>query len=514
MALMRSVATIGGVTMVSRLLGFLRDTLFAAILGAGMAADCFMIAFRLPNFFRALFAEGAFSAAFVPLYSRILVGPDGPKRAAHFAGEIATLLVLTVTSFVTLAIVFMPQLMHVLAPGFVDEPEKFNLAVVLTQLAFPYLGYISLVSLLGAILNAHQRFAAPAATPILLNLVLCGALLLPFKYLDPAHNQAVAITVAGMAQFIWLAIHLRRIGIKLYLFMPRLDEHVRRFFRLLMPAVIGAGIYQVNVLIDTMIASLLPSGAVSYLFYADRLNQLPLAVIGIAISTALLPLLSRQLAAGDIGSALTSQNRALEGAMFMTLPAAAALATIPQTIIGVLFQHGAFNAHDTEQTARALAMLALGLPAFTATKVFTPAFHAREDTRTPMRLAAIALGVNLVVALSLMGPMQQAGLSLASTVAAWLNMFQLVHILRKRGNFSPDARLIRRGIRLVVATAIMVAVLLTLDWLLAPYFAGTLLWRIGALVALVGAGGLSFLLASLLTGAIDRDDLRRLIRRG
>ena len=514
MALMRSVATIGGYTMVSRVLGFIRDTLFAAVLGAGMAADCFLVAFRMPNFFRALFAEGAFNAAFVPLYSRLLAGEDGKARAAHFAGEIATLLTIAVTAFVALVMVFMPQAMHVLAPGYADEPVKFALAVDLTRLAFPYLAYISLISLQGAVLNANHRFAAPAATPILLNIVLITALLIPHTYVATERTQAAAVTVAGIVQFVWLMVHLERVGLGIRLHWPRFGAEIRRFFALLMPAVIGAGIYQVNVLVDMVLASLLPEGTVSYLFYADRLNQLPLAVIGIAISTALLPLLSRQLAKGYIELAVQTQNRALEGAALLTLPAAAALATIPETIIGVLFQHGAFTSVDTVETARALGILGLGLPAFTATKVFTPAFHAREDTRTPVRLALFALFVNFAVALATMWWLHQAGLALASTVAAWVNMAQLMLVLRKRGHFQPDRRLLTRLVRFVLATAAMVGALLLLEWQLRPLFLLALWWKVGALAGLVAAGGLSFLIAALVLRAVDVADLKRLLLRG
>lgn len=514
MALLRSVATIGTYTMASRLLGFVRDTLFAMVLGAGIAADCFIIAFRLPNFFRAMFAEGAFNAAFVPLYSRLLSGPDGERRAGYFAGQIGTQLILVVTSFVALVMVFTSEAMHVLAPGFASEPEKFNLAVELTRLTFPFLAYISLVSLMGAILNAHHKFAAPAATPIVMNLILIAALLGPARHFDPAYAQAIAVSIAGMAQFLWLAISLQRAGMPLRLYRPRLSPEVRRFFTLLLPAVLGAGVYQVNVFVDMILSSLLPSGAVSYLFYADRLNQLPLGVIGIAVSTALLPIMSRQLAQNELSQALHSQNRALEGALLLTLPAAAALVAMPQTIISVLFQHGAFTAEDSKATAAALAMFALGLPAFVATKVFTPGFHAREDTRTPVRLAVISMIVNLVVALSLLWSLEHVGLAIATTVAAWVNCFQLGYTLYRRGHFKPDTRLITRSLRLILATAVMVGVLLGLDELTQPFFQRELWWRVGALLFLVGAGGLAFLAAALATGAIGFADLKRLLRFG
>lgn len=514
MALLRSVATIGSFTMASRILGFVRDTLFAAVLGAGVAADCFIIAFRLPNFLRAMFAEGAFNAAFVPLYSRLLSGPDGETRAAYFAGQIGTLLTLVVTCFVALVMVFTSEAMHVLAPGFTADPAKFALAVELTRLTFPYLAYISLVSLMGAMLNAHHRFAAPAGTPIVMNLILIGALIGPARHFEPAHAQAVAVTIAGMAQFLWLAVSLQRAGLSLRLYRPRLSPEIRRFFTLLMPAVLGAGVYQVNVFVDMILSSLLPSGAVSFLFYADRLNQLPLGVIGIAVSTALLPILSRQLANGDMDQALHSQNRALEGALLLTLPAAAALVTLPETIIGVLFQHGAFTASDTKATADALAMFALGLPAFVATKVFTPGFHAREDTRTPVRLAIIAMIANLVVALSLLWSLEHVGLAIATSVAAWVNVGQLGFTSHRRGHFVPDTRLITRSLRLVLATAVMVVALLGLEYLARPFFDRDLLWRIGALLFLVGSGGLAFLLAALATGAVGPADLKRLLRFG
>jgi len=514
MALLRSVATIGSFTMGSRILGFVRDTLFAAVLGAGVAADCFIIAFRLPNFLRAMFAEGAFNAAFVPLYSRLLSGPDGETRAAYFAGQIGTLLTLVVTGFVALVMVFTNEAMHVLAPGFTADPAKFALAVELTRLTFPYLAYISLVSLMGAMLNAHHRFAAPAGTPIVMNLILIGALIGPARHFEPAHAQAVAVTIAGMAQFLWLAVSLQRSGLSLRLYRPRLSPEIKRFFTLLMPAVLGAGVYQVNVFVDMILSSLLPSGAVSFLFYADRLNQLPLGVIGIAVSTALLPILSRQLANGDMEQALHSQNRALEGALLLTLPAAAALVTLPETIIGVLFQHGAFTAGDTKATADALAMFALGLPAFVATKVFTPGFHAREDTRTPVRLAIVAMLANLVVALSLLWSLEHVGLAIATTVAAWVNVSQLGYTSHRRGHFAPDTRLITRSLRLVLATAVMVVALLGLEYLARPFLARDLLWRVGALLFLVGSGGLAFLLAALATGAIGLADLKRLLRFG
>ncbi len=513
MTLYRSVATIGGLTLVSRALGFVRDLLFAAVLGAGMGADCFFVAFRLPNFFRALFAEGAFTAAFVPLYSRALADPDGAMAARRFAGEIATVLLLALLGFVGLVMVAMPWAMHVLAPGFVDEPPKFDLAVALTRLTFPYLVFISMVSLMGAMLNANHRFAAPAATPIVLNLVLIGALIGPARHFDPAYAQAAAVSLAGIAQFLWLALALGGQGLGLRLYWPRHKAAIKRFLALLGPATIGAGIYQINVFVGMILSSLLPAGSVSYLFYADRLNQLPLGVVGVAMSTALLPLLSRQLAQGEAAAARTTMNRALEGALILTLPAAAAMIVMPGPIIRVMFEHGAFTAADGAATAAALAAFASGLPAYVGTKVFTPGFHARVDTRTPVKIAGLAMLTNVALAGSLIWPLGHVGVALATALSAWLNVALLGLVLYRRGDFAPDATLRRRLSRLVPAVLLMAGALVGLNRLLEPVLNAGGLAAIGTLIAVLATGGGVFLAAALALGAITPADLMRLVPR-
>lgn len=513
MTLFRSVATIGGLTLVSRVLGFIRDLLFAAILGAGGVADCFFVAFRLPNFFRALFAEGAFTAAFVPLYARALAAPEGEAAARRFAGEIATVLLLTLLGFVGLVMVAMPWAMHLLAPGFVDEPAKFDLTVALTRLTFPYLVYISMVSLMGAMLNANHHFAAPAATPIMLNLVLIGALIGPARHFDPAYAQATAVSLAGIAQFLWLGLALGRHRLSLRLYWPRHKAAIRRFLGLLGPATVGAGIYQINVFVGMILSSLLPAGAVSYLFYADRLNQLPLGVVGVAMSTALLPMLSRQLAQGDHQAARTTMNRALEGVLVLTLPAAAAMIAMPELIIRIMFQRGAFSAADTAATAAALAAFASGLPAYVAAKVFTPGFHARVDTSTPVKLAGIAMLANVGLASALIWPLGHVGVALATALSSWLNVVLLGTVLYRRGDFAPDAVLRKRLFRLVLATLVMVAALLGLEWAAAPLFSRGTPTAVGALLGVLAGGGVIFLAAALILGAIARTDLVRLVPR-
>lgn len=517
MSLLRAITTVGGYTLISRILGFLRDVLLAAILGAGAAADAFVIAFKLPNLFRRLFAEGAFNAAFVPLFARRLVA-EGRDAARLFAEQAQAALLFALAIFVLVAEAAMPWAMRVAAPGFVDEPEKFRLAVELTRITFPYLLFVSLVSLIGGVLNALERFAATSATPIFLNLVMIAGLVL-WQWYAPsaAHGAAWGVAVAGFAQLVWLALVLRSAGMGLRLRLPRLTPEVRRLLVLMMPVALGAGVYQVNVLVDVVIASFLPSGAVSFLYYADRLNQLPLGVVGIAIGTALLPILARQIRAGEESEALANQNRALEVALVLTLPAAAALIVIAEPIIAVLFQRGAFAAEAVSATALALAAYAVGLPAHVLTKVFTPGYFAREDTASPVKIAVAVMVINAGLALALMLTLRpygigHVGIALATSVTGWLNAALLWRGLARRGLFSLDGRMRRRGLRIVLAATVMSGALAVGEWLLWPWLAGTMAERIGALVLLVAGGMAAYGVAAQAVGAVDLREFKSLIR--
>ena len=343
MALVRSVATVGGYTMLSRLTGFARDMLMAAVLGAGPVADAFFVAFKLPNFFRRLFAEGAFNAAFVPLFAARLHN-DGKAEAKRFAEDVASVLVVVLFLFVTALQIAMPWVMLIFAPGWHDERAKFDLAVELARLAFPYLLFISLVSFFGGVLNTLGRFAAVAGTPILLNVVMVGAIIWLTPYVKtPGHALAWGVAVAGAVQFLWLAVSMRQAGMSLHLRWPRLTPGVKRLLTLILPGALGAGVVQVNLFVDIVIASLLPTGSITFLYYADRINQLPVGVVGVAVGTALLPLLSRQIRQGDDAAAKDSLNRAIEIALLLALPAAAASIVIAEPIIATLFQRGAFT---------------------------------------------------------------------------------------------------------------------------------------------------------------------------
>ena len=499
--------------MISRVLGFVRDILIAAILGAGPVADAFFVAFKLPNFFRRLFAEGAFNAAFVPLFARHM-SEGGKDAARRFAEEVLSVFVVALLLFVTAMQVAMPWLMYGFAPGFADDPLRFDLAVALAQITFPYLLFISLVSQLGGVLNALSRFAAAAATPIILNLCLIGALLSLSGFVETrGHALAWGVAAAGAAQFIWLMIACHRAEFGLRLLRPRLTPRVKRLLILVLPGAIGAGVVQINLLIDVVIASLLPRGSVSFLYYADRVNQLPLGVIGVAVGTALLPLLSRQLRAGEHDNATGSMNRAMEFALLLTVPAAAALMIIPDGIVAVLFERGAFGAVETAATASALAAYALGLPAYVLIKVLGPGFFAREDTVTPVKIAALCVVINLGLNLLLMGPLLHVGIALATAISAWINAGLLLIVLRRRGHFKFDDRLRRALPRILLASAAMTAAVGLATDALAGFAAIGAVTRTVALAAVIVIGLAGFAAAAVLFGAARLSDVKGMLDR-
>ena len=499
--------------MISRVLGFVRDILIAAILGAGPVADAFFVAFKLPNFFRRLFAEGAFNAAFVPLFARHM-SEGGKDAARRFAEEVLSVFVVALLLFVTALQVAMPWLMYGFAPGFADDPLRFDLAVALAQITFPYLLFISLVSQLGGVLNALGRFAAAAATPIILNLCLIGALLGLSGFVEtPGHALAWGVAAAGAAQFIWLMIACHRAEFGLRLLRPRLTPRVKRLLILVLPGAIGAGVVQINLLIDVVIASLLPRGSVSFLYYADRVNQLPLGVIGVAVGTALLPLLSRQLRAGEHDNAMGSMNRAMEFALLLTVPAAAALMIIPDGIVAVLFERGAFGAVETAATASALAAYALGLPAYVLIKVLGPGFFAREDTATPVKIAALCVVINLGLNLLLMAPLLHVGIALATAISAWINAGLLLFVLRRRGYLKFDDRLRRALPRILMASAAMTAAVGLATDTLSGFAAIDAVTRTVALAAVIVIGLAGFAAAAVLFGAARLSDVKGMLDR-
>lgn len=503
MSLVKSTATIGFYTLLSRVLGFLRDVTIASSLGASFLSDAFFVAFKLPNFLRRLFAEGAFNSAFVPLFAGMLA-VDGKEKARDFASEAMSFLLLILLIVTAVFILAMPYLMYVLAPGFSDNPDKFALTVALTRITMPYIIFISLVSLLGGILNSGDKFAAVAATPVIMNLCL---IIIPYFIGDLTPNGAYALAIAvmlsGVAQFLWLVRFCRRQNMLPRLVRPRLTPEVKKLLVLIAPAALGAGVAQINLFIDLIIASQFDSG-VSYLYYADRINELPLAVIGIAVGTALLPMLSRQIREGKIEESFRTQNRALELATFLSLPAAIALVVIAQPIIMVMFERGEFTSVDTAQTYPALMAFALGLPAFILVKILAPAFYANQDTKTPFKIATTCIAVNFALNIILMFPLRHVGLALATSIASWVNVLMMTHTLKKRGWLCLEKRLFAQVGKILLASAAM-AVCLSL---LAPYFMPYMqrtehsLQRFGALIALAVAGCLVYLAVSFATNTV------------
>ncbi|MAB00514.1 MAG: murein biosynthesis integral membrane protein MurJ [Stappia sp.] len=522
MSLLRNFATVGGATMMSRVLGFVRDVMIAAFAGAGPVADAFFVAFRLPNLFRRLFAEGAFNSAFVPLFARALE-EEGEAGARRFAAEILAALFWTLMALSALAFVGMSGLVLVLAPGFVEDPGKFDLAVLLSRITFPYLLCMSLVAFLSGILNTYQRFAAAAFAPVVLNLVMISVLTgIWISGLETGVTLGVVLAcgvlVAGLAQLALLLGAVRRLGFSVPLGRPRLTPAVRRLWRLGVPGVIAGGITQINIVVGTIIASA-QAGAVSYLYYADRIYQLPLGVVGIAIGVVLLPDLSRALRSGAETASRDANdrlNRALEFALALTLPAAVALVVVPAPIVSVLFERGAFGAEAAAATTGALMAFAIGLPAFVLNKVFSPAFFAREDTVTPMWFAGVGMVVNVVGALALAPFLAHVGIALATSIAGWVNTGLLMIVLWRRGHFRFDSRARKRLPLLALASVLMGAGLFGGAAVLGPWLSGdgTLL-RFVALALLVACGLVLFAIFVQVTGAVDLAGyLRRLRKRG
>ncbi|HZU62609.1 MAG TPA: murein biosynthesis integral membrane protein MurJ [Novosphingobium sp.] len=519
MNLLKATGTIGGLTLVSRILGLVRDSLFARVVGAGFASDAFLVAFRLPNMFRALFAEGAFASAFIPMFNQKVADPEGQGLASglDFAEQALSVLLPTLLAMTVLLEAFAWPVTWALSGKFHGvTPAQFGYAVLLSRLTIPYLAFISLVSLLGGILNSLHKFWVNAAAPILLNLTLIVAILL-FRSHDPlitARNQALAVSVSGALQLAWLAHACWRNGVSLRPRLPRLTPEVKRLMALIWPAAAGAGAVQINLVISTALAaSLLDHGSVTYIYMADRLNQLPLGLIGIGLGTVLLPTISRQLGAGEEAAAMATQNRGLELALALTLPATMGLVFCGEPIAAALFGYGRYSAADTHHTAQALAAFSVGLPSYILVKVLTPGFYARQDTKTPVRYAMIAMAVNLVLNLVLVLPLAHMGPPLATAISSTVNVAMLYATLVKRGHFRPDAQLRQRAWRLALAALTMGAVMAISEGRLMPYVHGGWLMRIGALAVLVGAGVCVYAAATVALGALGREDLALLLRR-
>ncbi len=440
--MLRRIFTVGGYTLLSRLTGFARDIMLAAILGAGPMADAFFVALRLPNHFRAIFAEGAFNAAFVPAYAHVQ-GEHGPASAKLFADRIFTLLFLSQVALLVLAMLFMPQAMSLLAPGFTDDVAQRNLAIELTRITFPYLLLITLVTLYGGMLNVMHRFASAAAAPIFLNLTMMATLALAAFFPGAGHAAAWGVLISGFLQYCLLAGDLSTHGGLPRFARVSLDEDVRAFFAALGPATLGSMGTQVALFADTIIATFLPAGALSALYYADRLNQLPIGVIGIAIGTVLLPEMSRQITANDQDGAMRSQRRAFDFTLLFSVPFVAAFLTVPDVIMRAMFARGAFSRADAAAAGATLAAYAIGLIPFVLIRSAVATFYARKDTATPVKAALIGVAINVALKVALVGVLAQIGLALATAVGAWTNLLLVLAFAVRAGYLEPDRVLLR-----------------------------------------------------------------------
>lgn len=470
MNLFKSIATFGGFTLLSRITGFFRDMVLANYLGAGMVADAFFVAFKLPNLFRSLFAEGAFTTAFVPMLSQKLVSGD-KKSAILFAARAISLLAFVLTLFVLAVEFLMPWVVAILAPGFAGDDGKLALATELSRITFPFLLFISIVSFQSGILNSLNKFAAPAAAPVILNLMMIISvfIFIPFSP-TAAHGIAFGVTTAGFIEILWLTyfLHRQQVYIKPQHNLINIvkDSEIKTLFKRIAPGVLGAGVYQINMVVDTILVSMVGTGAISWLYYANRLQQLPLGVVGAAISVAVLPVLSRHIKACQTEQAQAVQSKAFEYGALLSIPAAVALIILAEPIINILFQHGKFGYTETIMTSKAVIAYAVGLPAYVLVKALAPNFFARGDTRTPVKYSIIVLLTNLCFSVILMFPFGHVGIASATTIAAFVSLWQYCRGLKKRCYWSCPRDLLKRTGKIFICSLIMGSVLVLGEYLL------------------------------------------------
>lgn len=489
--LARRMASVGGLTLVSRLAGFFRDIVLAAVLGAGPIADAFFVALRLPNHFRAIFAEGAFNAAFVPSYARVRT-QQGTHAASLFADRVFTLLFVSQIVLLALALAFTPGVIRLLAPGFAGDSVRFALAVEFTRITFPYLLLMTLVTLFSGMLNAIDRFAAAAAAPILLNLAIIFALALAAFFPTAGHAAAWGVLVAGLLELLLVGGDAWRAGLAVRFRRPVWGPDVKQFFKALAPATVGSAGVQLALFADTIIASFLSVGAVSALYYADRLNQLPIGVIGIAAGTVLLPDLARRLAAGDEAGARHAQNRAIELTLVLALPFLVGFLAVPELIMRALFMRGAFTAADAAAAGATLRAYAIGLVPFVLIRSMVATFLARGDTATPMKASLAAVAVNIAFKILLMGPLAQIGLALATSIGAWINVVLVGWLAWRSGLSSIDAALKRSALLLAGSGVVLALALWTAEGPVAGLFAGRRFGELATLLTLTGIAAMLY----------------------
>ncbi len=506
MNLIASTSTFGFYTLISRILGYVRDILIAIFLGTSLFADAFFVAFRLPNTFRRLFAEGTFNAAFIPSYAGALA--QNKTIANNFAKKVFNLLFIILLFFVLVAEIFMPQLIFLIAPGFYKDPDKLKLAVDLSRITFPFLFFICLASFFGAILNSYNKFAAAAAAPIILNVILIGALF--FSQLINISNVLVlsyAVSFAGFLQLILLFFFVRKNFKPILSIKIKIDRKVKIFFNKLLPSIFSSGVTQINILVGTIIASF-QAGAVSYLYYADRVYQINLAVAGIAVGTVMLPQLSKHVKRNNIKDILNLQNRALELCLFLSIPAATALIMASEQIITSLFGYGSFDRISVTNTAIALTFFGFGVPAFSILKIFSNFFFARNDTKTPFYLSVFSVTLNIIISVSLFSKYGFIIIPIATSISSWVNVFMHYYFIKKRNLYKFDSKFIYKFPRIILSVVVMGIVLYLLLGLFSDKFSYNESWKFIYLFIIVIISLISYFLISNFSGAFKFKDIK------
>ncbi|WP_016857629.1 murein biosynthesis integral membrane protein MurJ [Candidatus Williamhamiltonella defendens] len=510
MNLLKSLATVSSMTFFSRILGFTRDAIVAKTFGAGVATDAFFIAFKLPNLLRRIFAEGAFSQAFVPILAEYK-NQKGEEATRTFVAYISGLLSLVLIVITALGILVAPWIIYVTAPGFSDIPDKFALTSSLLRITFPYIFLISLASLAGGLLNTWNYFSIPAFTPTLLNISMIGFALFAAPYFDPPILAlAWGVLLGGVLQLFYQLPYLKKIGM---LVLPRIDlKHAGswRVMKQMCPAILGVCVSQISLIINTVYASFLVSGSVSWMYYADRLMEFPAGILGAALGTILLPSLAKSFANGEVLEYSRLIDMGLRLCFLLALPAAFALIIIAKPLTLSLFQYGKFTAFDAEMTQRALIAYSIGLPGLIMIKVLAPGFYSRQDIKTPVKIALITLFMTQIMNLIFIGPLKHAGLSLSISLAACLNAALLYWQLRKKNIFQSQSGWCPFIAKLLMAVSVMCLVLFGLLSIMPPWDLGGMAYRLFRLSGIVIAGATSYFAVLLILGVRLRHFFQRL----
>ena len=506
MNLIAATSTFSFFTLISRILGYIRDILIAIFLGTSIFADVFFVAFRLPNTFRRLFAEGAFNAAFIPSYAGALA--KNKIEADNFAQNVFSLLFIILLLFVVLAEIFMPQLIFLIAPGFYEDSEKLNLAVNLSRITFPFLFFVSLASFFGAILNSYNKFAAAAAAPIILNIILISSLFFSQWFnLSDVLTLSYAVSLAGFLQLILLIFFVKKNFRPILIIKIKLDKRIKIFFQKLLPSIFSSGVTQINILVGTIIASF-QTGAVSYLYYADRVYQINLAIAGIAVGTVMLPELSKNIKHGNFDLITNLQNRALELCLFLSLPAAVALVLASEQIVTSLFGYGSFGIESVLNTSLALTFFAFGVPAFSILKIFSNFFFARNDTKTPFYLSLISVILNIIISVSLFSKLGFVIIAISTSISSWINVLMHYYLIKKRDLHIFDSKFVHKIPRIILSVVVMGITL----YLLLDFFSDKFIynesWKFIYLFIIVTISLIIYFLISNFSGAFKFKDIK------